>query len=167
MGVLIIFKSKTMNKILFICILMIGYCSGQAQEMNASDVPAVVTAALKKDYPYARNVKWESQDGMYEASFKYEVEDGTSGGTPVIIKAEMAVVYSEKGDKALTETPVEVSSLPAGVREYFAKKMLNGQITEASKIVNSQSMVSYEVEFMDEDYLFTGGGQFLRKLPKE
>jgi hypothetical protein len=163
----IIFNSKTMNKVLFICILMIGFCSGQAQSIESLDVPAVVTAALKKDYPYATNVKWESQDGMYEASFKYEVEDGMSNNTPVIIKTEMAVVYSDKGIFALTETSIEISALPAGVKEYVAKNLMNAEITEASKIVNSQGMVSYEAEINKTDYIFTATGQFLRKYTED
>ena len=98
-----------MNKVLFICILMIGCLSGQAQAIKTSEVPSVVTAALKKEYPYATNIKWEMQDGMYEASF-------------VNMKAEMAVIYSDKGIMALTETPVEVSALPANVFDYFRTK---------------------------------------------
>lgn len=150
----IIFKSKTMNKVLFICILMIGYLSGRAQSIKTSEVPAVVTAALKKDYPYATNVNWETQDGMYEASFLNN-------------KTEIAQVYSDKGILALTETSIEVSSLPAGVKEYFAKNLMNAEITEASKIVNSQGMVSYEAEVNNTVYLFTANGQFLRKYVEE
>lgn len=157
-----------MNKVLFICILMIGYLSGQAQRaIETSEVPTVVTAALKKDYPYAINVEWETQDGMYEGSFEFEIEDGMYEGSPRIIKVEMAVVYSDKGIMALTETSVEVSSLPIGVREYFAKKVTNGEISEASKIVNSKGSVSYEVEVNNEDYLFNGDGKFLRKVTEE
>jgi hypothetical protein len=139
-----------MNKVLFICILMIGYLSGQAQAIKTSDVPSVVTGALKKEYPYATNIKWEMEDGMYEASFLNN-------------KAEMAVVYSDKGVLALTETQIEIAALPASVREYFAKNMMNTSISEASKIVDSQGIVSYEVEVDKTDYLFTGNGQFLRK----
>ena len=154
-----------MNKVLVICILMIGYLSGQAQQaIETSEVPSVVIAALKKDYPYAINVKWETQDGMYQASFKFEIEDGMYEGSPRIVKVEMAVVYSDKGIMALTETSVEVSSLPVGVREYFVKKVPNGEISEASKIVNSYGSVSYEVEVNNEDYIFNGDGKFLRKV---
>ena len=153
-----------MNNVLFICILMIGYLSGQAQAIETSEVPSVVTAALKKEYPYASNVKWETQDGMYEGSFKFKLEDGMYEGSPRIVTTEMSVVYSDKGVLALTETQIEIASLPAGVREYFAKNMMNTSISEASKVVNSQGMVTYEVEVEKIDYLFTGGGKFLRKL---
>lgn len=139
-----------MNKVLFICILMIGCLSGQAQAIKTSEVPSVVTAALKKEYPYATNIKWEMQDGMYEASF-------------VNMKAEMAVIYSDKGIMALTETPVEVSALPANVFDYFRKNLVNANITEASKFVDSQGITSYEVEVDKTDYFFTANGQFLRK----
>ena len=140
-----------MTKVLFICILMIGYLSGQAQAIKTSDVPSVVTGALKKEYPYATNIKWEMQDGMYEASF-------------LNMKAEMAVIYSDKGIMALTETPVvDFSTLPANVLDYFRKNLINANITEASKFVDSQGITSYEVEVDKTDYYFTANGQFLRK----
>ena len=152
-----------MNKVLFICILMIGYLSGQAQAIKTSDVPSVVTAALKKEYPYATNIKWEILDGMYEASFKWQVEDGMQDGSPRIVKGEMSVIYSDQGIKALTETPVEVSTLPANVLDYFRKNLITATITEASKFVDSQGITSYEVEVDKTDYFFTANGQFLRK----
>ena len=148
--VLNIFKSKTMNKVLVICILMVGYISGHGQAIKTSEVPSVVTSALKSNYPYATNIKWEMEDGMYEASFMNS-------------KAEMAAVFSDKGILALTETKIEVSSLPAGVQEYVAKNLMNAKISEASKMVDSQGIVSYEVEIDNTDYLFTANGQFLRK----
>lgn len=79
----------------------------------------------------------------------------------------MAVVYSDKGVLGLTETQIEVASLPEGVREYFAKNMMNTPIGDASKLVNSQGSVSYEVEVNNEVYIFNANGKFLRKYAED
>ena len=143
-----------MNKLLFICILSIGYCSVQAQSLKPAEVPAAVSSVFKSNYPYATNAKWEMEDGFYEVSFQNA-------------KNDMSVLYSSKGELAMTETKCEISSLPPAIMEYFTKNIVGAKITDAAKLVDSQGIVSYEAEVNNADYLFTAGGQFLRKQVDE
>jgi len=145
---LLIFKSLTMNKVLFICILLTGCFSIQAQSIKPADVPAAVTSVFKNNYPYATDAKWENEDGMYEVSFKNANKD-------------ISVLYSYKGELAMIETPCEVSALPANIMAYLTKNVVGAKITEASKLVDAQEIVSYEVEVNNTDYLFTANGQFI------
>jgi len=63
----------------------------------------------------------------------------------------------------MTETKVEISSLPAGIMEYIAKNIPGGKISEVSKIVDAKGLISYEAEVNKTDYVFTANGQFLSK----
>ena len=67
----------------------------------------------------------------------------------------------------MTETPCEVSALPANIMAYLTKNVVGAKITEASKLVDAQGIVSYEVEANNIDYLFTANGQFLRTLEND
>jgi len=143
-----------MNKLLVICLLLVGFYSAQAQSIKPSEVPTAVTSVFKKNYPYATDAKWENADGMYEVSFKNANKD-------------ISVLYSYKGELAMTETPCEVSALPANIMAYLTKNVVGAKITEASKLVDAQGIVSYEVEANNTDYLFTANGQFLRTLEND
>ena len=143
-----------MNKLLFICILSIASFSLQAQSLKPADVPATVTSVFKYNYPNATNAKWEMEDGMYEVTFQNA-------------KKEMSVLYSNKGQLAMTETACEVSELPAGVMEYVTKNMAGAKITEATKQVDAMGNVSYEAKVNNADYLFSATGQFMLKQVDE
>lgn len=144
-----------MNKLLCLCILLAGYLSGHAQSLKAGDVPSAVLSKFKYQYPSATNPKWESEDGMYEATFMNN-------------KVETSVLYSIKGELAMTETVItDYTSLPAGILDYITKNVLNAKISEASKLVDAQDIVSYQVEINNTDYLFTANGQFLSKRVEE
>lgn len=114
----------------------------------ADDAPAAVKAAIARLYPTAKNVKFEKEDGDYEAGFKH---NGKS----------MSVVLDAKGTVKETETEIAVSALPASVRDYVAKQMPGKKIKEAAEIVDAKGVKTYEAEVGGKDLLFDTAGKLL------
>ena len=126
-----------------------------AQKMAAAKVPAAVTAAFKKAFPQTTKVKWEKEDGQYEAEF--------TQGT-----AEMSALLSPAGELLETETEMQPSQLPVPVREVLAAQYKAAKVTEAAKILTHKTgAVTYEAEVMEggkkHDLLFTADGKLVEK----
>ncbi len=114
---------------------------------QAQSAPA--KSAFAKLHPQATGVKWEKEDGGYEASFK---ENGKS----------MSVVMDGQGKLKETETDIAVSELPAAVRDYVAKQMPGKKIKEAALITDAAGMKKYEAEVGGKDLLFDMAGKPLK-----
>lgn len=112
----------------------------------AQSVPAAAKSSFSKLHPQATGVKWDKEDGGYEASFKENGKD-------------MSVVMDAKGVLKETETDVAISELPAAVRTYVAKQMPGKKIKEAAIIVNAAGTKMYEAEVGGKDLLFDMNGK--------
>jgi hypothetical protein len=115
----------------------------------SDDTPAAVKAAIARLYPTARNVKFEKENGDYEAGFKH---NGKS----------MSVVLDVKGTVKETETEIPVSALPAAVRDYVAKQMPGKKIKEAAEIVDANGTKKFEAEVGGKDLMFDTAGKPLQ-----
>ncbi|MCC3160159.1 PepSY-like domain-containing protein [Hymenobacter sp. 15J16-1T3B] len=124
-----------MKKTLLLLALTTGAAVAvQAQELTAKQVPAAVTAAFHKAHPAAKQVKWEKEDGNYEAEFKQGAE-------------ELSVVMTADGKLLETETEIRVAQLPAAVRGKLTSAYAGYQVTEAAKIVTAATgATTYEAE---------------------
>jgi hypothetical protein len=111
------------------------------------EVPAAAKANFSKSYPGVHKVKWDKEEGKYEASFK---QNGK----------KMSVLYTVAGTPEETETAISVAELPAAARTYAAGK---GKIKEAAKIVSATGVVKYEAEVKGADLLFDADGKFLEE----
>lgn len=116
---------------------------------RAQSIPAPAKSAFAKLHPQATAVKWDKEDGGYEASFK---ENGKS----------MSVVMDGRGTLKETETDITVSELPASVRDYVAKQMPGKKIKEAAIIVDAAGTKKYEAEVGGKDLLFDMTGKPLK-----
>jgi hypothetical protein len=117
-------------------------------------VPDVVKTKFVSLYPDAKNVKWDKEDGLFEAGFKTN-------------DVETSVVFDAAGTVTETETAIEASSLPAAISEYVAKNLDGRKIEEAAKIVDAAGKVNYEAEVDKADYIFDETGNFLSKKEKD
>lgn len=142
---------KTMIFILFFALTTI---SANAQKINASEVPAAVTAAMAKSYPAVKKIKWEKEDANYEAEFELN-------------EIETSVVFDSQGNIKETETEIAVSALPKTVTDYIKTNYKNYKINEGAKIVDANGMIMYEAEVKKGkekfDLLFDKEGTFIRK----
>jgi hypothetical protein len=113
------------------------------------DVPAAAKATVARLYPGAKAVKWEKEDGNYEAGL-------THNGN------ELSLVIDAKGTVLETETTIAASALPASVREYIAKHHVGKKIKEAAEIVDAKGKKTYEAEVGGKDLMFDATGQFIK-----
>ena len=136
-------KSAIVMSIIF----ALGAGTITAQQMTKGDeVPVSIKNAFKKDYPQVKKVKWDDEDGKYEAEFKLNNKD-------------RSVTYGKTGMKEETETSLKVTELPKNIISYVAQKNY-GKIKEAAKIVKADGSVVYEAEVKSGDLLFNENGSF-------
>jgi hypothetical protein len=140
-----------MKKITMISALvsLIGF-SACAQKLDASKVPSAVKATFEKQYPGA-SVKWEKEDGKYEAGFKQ------NGNT-------MSALYEANGTMTESEMDIKVSDLPASVLAYVKENYKGKKIKEGAKITKSDGTVNYEAEVDGKDVIFDATGKFLKEM---
>jgi len=127
----------------------IGF-SACAQKLDASKVPASVKATFEKQYPGV-SVKWEKEDGKYEAGFKQ------NGNT-------MSALYEANGTMTESEMDIKVSDLPASVLAYVKENYKGKKIKEGAKITKSDGTVNYEAEVDGKDVIFDAKGKFLKEM---
>jgi hypothetical protein len=141
-----IFKMKKL--VLVMCALAIG-CGVNAQKLKETDVPAHVRAKFSSLYPEVKDVKWEKENGQYEAEMGQD-------------KSEISVLFDANGNLLQTETEMPVTDLPQGVRDYSSLNLKGKNIKEATRIVDAAGMVTYEAEIGNQDYIFDTGGKFIK-----
>ena len=116
---------------------------------HAQSIPASAKSTLAKLHPQATGIKWDQEDGGYEASFN---ENGKA----------MSVTMDGQGKLQETETDIAVTELPITVRNYVAKQMPSKKIKEAAIIVDADGKKMYEAEVGGKDLLFDMTGKFIR-----
>lgn len=140
------------NLILAVAIALTATMTAQTEREGKSKkvaVPANVREAFAKKYPTVKKVKWEKEDGNYEAGFDFN-------------KAESSVLIDVKGNILETESEIEVSTLSKSITDYVAKNYPKQKIKDAAKIVNSNNKVTYEAEVNGLDLLFDENGNFIK-----
>jgi hypothetical protein len=140
-----------MKKLTIISVLAVAMVSAvSGQKINASKVPAAVKAAFAKQYP-VNTVKWEKEDGKYEAGFKQA-------------GSEMSVLYNTDGTTMESEMAIKVSDLPSTVLTYIKEHYKGKSIKEAAKITKANGTVNYEAEIDGKDIIFDSAGNFLKAV---
>ncbi|MBC7524849.1 MAG: PepSY-like domain-containing protein [Flavobacterium sp.] len=133
-----------MKKLFIVSILFSALALGQKK-----GIPAVVQNAFSKSFPTVTKVKWEKEDGNFEAGFK---ENGI----------EKSVLLSSKGEILETESSIMVTELSKKITDYVAKNYPNKKIKGGAKIIDAKNKVSYEAEIKDLDLLFDEKGDFIK-----
>jgi hypothetical protein len=143
-----------MKKLLLI--VLIGFSlSAFAQDnkenkLKDSDVPAAVKAKFSALYPDVKAEKWEKEDGNYEVAFHQN-------------KTEMSCLIDASGKLMETETEIHVADLPKAAADYIAKNKHGKSVSEASKIVDFQGIVTFEAEVDHIDLVFDKDGKFIKE----
>jgi len=137
-----------MNKLILLCAILFVALHMEAQSISKSEVPDAVISRVKALYPDVNKIEWEGIDGMYEASFD-------------IKKVETSLLISWDGTLVHTETEIEASAVPANIMDYITKHHPTSGISEASRIIDLTSKVTYEIEADDIEYVFDAYGVIL------
>ncbi len=143
-----------MKKVIMLLIFGLVVSYGFAQKIKESEVPQGVKAAFAKAYPKVKNVKWDKEDGAYEASFDQN-------------KADASVLLSADGTIKEVEIEIEHNQLPAAVKNTLAKEYSDYKVEEAAKIV-AGGVTTYEAEVKKGkqtfDFIFDDTGKLLKKV---
>lgn len=139
-----------MKHVLLIGAFLAGAICVSAQKVDETKVPSAVKTKFNALYPNISKVKWEEEDGNYEANF----DKG---------KTEMSVLISPAGQLKETEESIAYQYLPRGAGAYIKTNLPGKKITEASKITDANGKVTYEAEVDGMDYTFDENGNFLKK----
>ena len=137
-------------KKLILSAVLLGIFAVSAFAVGGDEIPASVKTKFASEYGTAKKVKWDTEDGKFEASFELN-------------GVEMSATYDGSANKVETESEIEVSALPKGVSEYLAKNHAGQKIKEAAKIVDAKGTVTYEAEVKEGDLIFDSNGNFLSK----
>lgn len=136
------------------------YACDQNEPASGSDqVPGPVQQAFAAAYP-ATKVEWEAEDdGTFEAEY-------VLNGTPT------SASYSATGELLETEITINITDLPAAVRNTVAAQFPNHQIEEAARITYADGRVAYETELSGQDdrsfdVLFAADGTLLEQATPE
>jgi uncharacterized Zn ribbon protein len=122
-----------------------------AQKVAKKDVPSAVQKAFSKGFPDATSVKWEKENGNYEASFEKK-------------ESEISVVYDANGTLLETETEISIKELPVSVLDYVKAHYKGQKIKEAATITDANGMVTFEAEIKGMDLIFDSKGSFLKEV---
>lgn len=122
-----------------------------AQKTQDKNVPAIIKSAFQKQYPDAKEVKWEKENGNYEAEFE-------------VGETDYSVLIDASGNIIETEIEISNDALPANAKEYISKNYAGQKIKEAAKITDAKGTVTYEAEIKGKDLIFDSNGVFIREV---
>lgn len=150
-------KDQPMKMLTLSAAALLSCCVlAQAQKISENDVPKNVRAAFASAYPYEKNVVWEKENGLYEASFAKNNQ-------------AQSVLLHFDGSIEEVETHISQHEFPKAVRDVLSSGYPGYTIVEANKI-QSNGNTSYEAEVSKGqatyDLIFDGSGKLLKKVDK-
>lgn len=117
--------------VLLAFVLFTGYAL--AQNINQSNVPAVVLNAFQLKFPGAEDVKWKLEKGNYE--LKYEVNN-----------KDNKLTIDNKGKVLKHSQDLYVSEVPEAVLKTIRAKVAYFDMNDADRIEEG-SKITYEINF--------------------
>lgn len=139
-----------MNRFLLLCLFSCACLGLHAQSIKEREVPQLIKKSVSEVYPEAKNISWEIEDGMYEASF---MQDGK----------ELTCVIAMNGKITQIEEEIGTSGLPGGALSYLAMHEQRTDQMEVTKIRDIRNTITYEVETGGMSYLFDERGNLISK----
>ena len=134
-------KKYILSSSIFALIAVCAFAGGE--------VPVIVKTKFASLYPNITKAKWEQEGVNYEAEFDLN-------------KVETSVLFDASGNVLETETEIKVTELPKSATDYCAKTWAGKKIKEASKIIDSKGVLTYEAEIEGMDQIFDANGTFLK-----
>jgi len=121
-----------------------------AQKLQEKDVPVQVKTSFQKQFPDAKETKWEKEKGNYEA--EYEMKE-----------TDCSVLIDASGNILEKEVEISLIELPAKAKEFVSKNYSGQKIKEAAKITDAKGIITYEAEVKGKDLLFDSYGNFINE----
>ena len=140
-----------MKKLALSIIAICAIAFVNAQALNAAKVPNAVKESCTKHFPEIKNVKWELENGQYEASFKKDGHDESA-------------MFKKDGTFTESEVDIKFSELPSAVTPYIKEHYKGISVKEASKITKANGEVNYEAAIKGKDIIFDFNGKFIKEM---
>lgn len=121
---------------------------GCTADRSTVTTPEALVTKFKSLYPDAKDVTWEMEDSLYEASFRQDT-------------VKKSVTLNPDGTVRFMETDISPDSLPQAVKDYVVQQAGGKKISGAAMITYADGHFAYEAEVEKLDYLFDGAGQYL------
>jgi len=133
--------------------------SVQAQQIESQNVPPLVIQSFNKLYPDVVHVKYELEDGNYEAKFKKD-------------DSKLEAVFSATGTLIQTEKSLgSVKDLPIKVLNTLKKDFAGYTYKDAEVLTTADGKVLYEVEAESAsvayELLYDSEGNLMKKTLSE
>ncbi len=140
-----------MRKVTILLAAMFAVSFANAQKVSDKEVPIAVKTTLQKNYPNAKELKWEKEKGNYEAEFE-------------VGETDYSLLIDVSGNIIETEIEIKVDELPANAKAYISKNYAGQKIKEAAKITDAKGVVTYEAEIKGKDMIFDSNGNFIKEI---
>lgn len=139
-----------MKKTTILLTTILSVISANAQKVSDKDVPTVVKSTLRKNYPNAKEMKWEKEKYNYEAEFE-------------VNETDYSLLIDTSGNILETEVEIKIDELPTNVKAYISENYSGQKIKEAAKNTNNEGVVTYEAEIKGKDLIFDSNGNFIKE----
>ena len=136
-----------MKKSILVTLSLVVVSFSFAQKGHKTEIPAPVKTAFAKQFPQAKGVKWEKEDGNFEAEFDLN-------------KVEQSAVFDAQGNLVETEMEIKASDVPKAAMDYAKTHYPGKKIKEMARITDAKGVVSYELEIDGKDLMFDKAGNF-------
>lgn len=140
-----------MKKLILMAVAAMITSLSFAQKTQDKNVPAIIKSAFQKQYPDSKEVKWEKENGNYEAEFE-------------VGETDYSVLIDASGNIIETEIEISVDALPANAKEYISQNHAGRKIKEAAKISDTKGTVTFEAEIKGTDLIFDSNGNFIKEV---
>lgn len=142
-----------MKKLFVICLSVFSMLTAFGQKVKEAQVPATVKASFQKKFTGAKEVKWEKEDGKFEANFEQN-------------NNEMSALFSNAGMLEETESEIKKSELPPAVVSYLNSNYKGIKIKETAKLIKANGEVNFEAQIKNMDLIFDVNGKLIKTLKK-
>ena len=120
-----------------------------ALSISPKKVPEAIQEAQSKMYPGVRKLSWSLENENYECSFHQA-------------GIEYSVVWSPSAMPLEIEIEVQLSEIPAIIKDYIQKNHSGKKPKEVARITLISGVIQYEIEMNGKDYLFTDSGSLIK-----
>lgn len=120
-----------------------------ALSISPKKVPEAIQEAQSKMYPQVQKLSWSLENENYECSFHQA-------------GIEYSVVWSPSAIPLEIEVEVQLSEIPAIIKDYIQKNHPGKKPKEVAKITLVSGVIQYEIEMNGKDYLFTESGSLIK-----
>jgi len=144
-------KKSKMKSLIFLLAAVASVSLVNAQKVSEKEVPTAVKSSLQKNYPNAKELKWEKENANYEAGFE-------------VGKIDYSLLIDASANIIETEVEISIDALPANAKAYVTKNYQGKKIKEAAKITDAKGVVTYEAEVNGKDLIFDNSGKFLKEV---